>query len=141
MDKPRRPVEIVSRTDLSPSVCDYRLRLRDGLPFSWAPGQYVELYAPQDPDEALPYSLASAPDPARPGELELAVGNGSGRDLLAALPVGGELSLSGPHGHLLWPPTGHNALLVSSGTGTAPLRALLQATLRAGDSGSLILLC
>ena len=29
----------------------------------------------------------------------------------------------------------------TSGTGTAPLRALLQATLRAGDSGSLILLC
>jgi CDP-4-dehydro-6-deoxyglucose reductase len=139
--KPRRPVEIVSRTDLSPSVSDYRLRVRDSFPFLWAPGQYVELFAPQQPDGALPYSLASAPDPARRDELELAVGSGGGRELLAALPIGGELAMSGPFGHLLWPPTGHSALMVSTGAGTAPLRALLQATLREPDSHSVILLC
>jgi CDP-4-dehydro-6-deoxyglucose reductase, E3 len=151
VDKPRRSVEILSRTDLSPGVCDYRLRVRDGEPFAWAPGQYVELFAPQEPDEALPYSIASAPDPARPGELELAVGSGSGRELLAALPVGTDLMMSGPFGQLLWPPpkssvaatapTGHSVLMVSSGTGAAPLRALLQATLRTEDSHSVTLLC
>jgi len=149
-DKHRRSVEIVSRTDLSPSVCDYRLRVRDGTPFSWAPGQYVELFAPSAPDDALPYSIASAPDPARPGELELAVGNGSGRELLAALPVGSELQMSGPYGQLLWPApmslvsalasTGRGALMIGAGTGVAPLRALLQATLRDGRAEPVILL-
>jgi CDP-4-dehydro-6-deoxyglucose reductase, E3 len=139
--KPRRPVELLARTDLSPSVCDYRLRVRDQEPFDWAPGQYVELFAPSQPDEPLPYSIASAPDPTRPGVFELAVGNGSGRELLAAVPIGGELTMSGPRGHLLWPPTGHSALMIGVGTGVAPLRALVQACLGTGDTHPIILLC
>lgn len=122
-------------------MCDYRLRVEDARSFSWAPGQYVELFAPSEPDEPLPYSIASAPDPERPGEFELAVGSGSGRELLAALPVGSELTISEAKGHLLWPPTGHSALMIGVGTGTAPLRALVQACLRTGDTQPIILLC
>ncbi len=72
----------------------------------WAPGQYVELFAPSAPDLPLPYSIASAPDVRAPGEFELAIGTGSGRELLAPLPVGSELLLAGPFGRMIWSPAG-----------------------------------
>jgi NAD(P)H-flavin reductase len=122
-------------------VADYRLRVEEGAPFVWVPGQYVELYAPSDPDEALPYSIASAPDPELPNEFELAVGPGSAGDPLAELPAGSPLLLAGPYGQLLWPPTGDSALMIGVGTGVAPLRALVQATLRERKAHHLVLLC
>lgn len=138
--KSLRPAEIVSLERLTPSVSSYRFRLLDGKPFGWAPGQYVELFSPNSPQEPLPYSIASAPDPARENEFELAIGPGSGRDLLSGVGPGSRLQVAGPFGELLWPPSGGTALMIGTGTGVAPLRALLQATLRGSEAYDLILL-
>ena len=137
---PRRLVRLLSRELLSPSVCAYRFRVESEGPFVWAPGQYVELFAPSAPDLPLPYSIASAPDVRAPGEFELAIGTGSGRELLAPLPVGSELLLAGPFGRMIWSPAGSSALLVGAGTGVAPLRALLQARLDGDDIAEIVLL-
>jgi NAD(P)H-flavin reductase len=134
-EKHRRLARLVARTELSPSVESYRLRVEGPRPFTWAPGQYVELYAPSAPDLPLPYSIASAPDALAPGEFELAIGTGRGKELLSSLPLGTELLLSGPFGRMIWPPTGSAALLVGTGTGVAPLRALLQETLPGAETG------
>ncbi len=130
---PRRLVRLLARDTLTPNVCAYRFRVEGDGPFVWAPGQYVELFAPSAPDLPLPYSIASAPDVRAPGEFDLAIGTGSGRELLAPLPVGAELLLAGPYGRMIWSPAGSSALLVGAGTGVAPLRALLQARLDGVD--------
>jgi NAD(P)H-flavin reductase len=132
-------VRLLSRDPLSPSVCAYRFRVEGEGPFVWAPGQYVELFAPSAPDLPLPYSIASAPDARAPGEFELAIGTGSGRELLAPLPIGAELQVAGPFGRMIWSPSGSSALLVGAGTGVAPLRALLQARLDGGDGAPIVL--
>lgn len=137
---PRRSARLLSREKLSPNVACYRFRVEGQGPFVWAPGQYVELFAPGAPELALPYSIASAPDARTPGEFELAIGAGSGRELLGPLPVGSVLELAGPYGRLIWSPAGSSALLVGAGTGVAPLRALLQARFDSGDAAQVTLL-
>ncbi len=132
---------LLGRTALSPSVSCYRFRVPGAALFGWVPGQYVELYAPASPDEALPYSIASAPDAERPSEFELAVGPGTTGDPFTDLPVGSELELAGPFGRLLWSPLGSTALMIGVGTGVAPLRALTQATLHHTPEQNITLLC
>ncbi len=106
---------------------------REGRPLRWRAGQHVRLLPPP-PLRPLYLSIASAPDPARPGQLELLVGTAPGSELdrwLETLGPGASLRLEGPAGTLGVPQAGQPLLLVAAGTGITPLRAILQATLRA----------
>jgi CDP-4-dehydro-6-deoxyglucose reductase len=131
-DRPpdRVPVKLLSRAALSPAVMLLRLRADDEAALSWMPGQHLELSAEHAPHLTLPYSIASAEHPERKGEFELAVSNEGGRELVSRVAEGARLFVSAPRGKFVWEPLGGSTLLVGIGTGLAPLRAMLQATLR-----------
>lgn len=111
-----------------------------GEPLSWAPGQYLTLSTVDAPELATPYSIASAPEREREGEFDLAVSANGGQDLLARLHLGARVFVSGPRGHFVWAPAPGHTLLIGMGTGLAPLRAILQASLDHGATGSVTLL-
>jgi len=89
----------------------------------------------------LPYSIASAYDPAQPGQFELATLFGAGANAIDQLSVGEELSVLGPSGELAWQQQpSPAALLVGAGTGVAPLRALVEEELARPSSVRLLLI-
>jgi NAD(P)H-flavin reductase len=118
---------VLSRRELTPNVSGFRLAARLGSPFTWVPGQYLLLSTDDAPELEIPFSIASAPDAARPGEFELAISNVGSRELVAKLAPGTELSVSSPRGAFGFRPATGATLLVGIGTGLAPLRAVLQA--------------
>ena len=123
--------DLVDVHDLSPSVRSMRLRAR-GV-FQWSPGQYVMLSGPSKSDAPLPISIASAPDSAHPGELEIAV---SHDNFLDGCRVGDTVVLAGPFGRFVRRPGAtHPVLFVAAGRGLAPVRALLAQEL-AGDGST-----
>ncbi len=138
-DPTPRTLELVQAEPLAADVLGMTFVAADGAPLAWRAGQFVELLVPT-PGGVIrqPYSIASAPDPARPGRLELAValsGKTARSARLDRLRPGARLAMVGPHGTftrdgLEVAPT----LLVGGGTGAAPLRAMAQDAL-AADGG------
>lgn len=118
-----------------------RLALEDAA-FTWLPGQHAKL-APVavsgEPTTAVPFSIASAPDPGAPGEFELAVSHNAGEALLRALQPGGTVVVSRAKGSFTWKPNPDTTLLIGMGTGIAPLRAMLQAALAANVTRVILL--
>lgn len=133
------PLEVVARAPLSARVEVVRLRSRDPESFRWLPGQHVELSLPGSIEGAIPYSIASAPDPRLPGELELAVANSGTRDLLSNLQPQRAVFASRPRGSFIWRPGQGGSLLIGMGTGIAPLRAMLQAALQQSNEPVVLL--
>jgi NAD(P)H-flavin reductase len=120
---------LVARRDLAPQVVLLRFRMDAGQQLIWAPGQYLTLSTADAPATAIPYSIASAPEPSLAGEFELAVSTNGGQELLARLQLGTRVLVSNPQGRFVWVPARGATLLIGMGTGLAPLRAILQASL------------
>ncbi len=134
----RTPIQLLARSPLSERV--HCLRFAALAPFQWAAGQYLVVVRGKGQDLFLPYSIASAYDPQKPGEFELAVLFGAGAAVMDELNVGERLEVEGPAGEFTWQAEpSPAALLVGVGTGIAPLRALLEAEL-ARDSDTRLLL-
>jgi CDP-4-dehydro-6-deoxyglucose reductase len=130
--KRRRTAEIESATMLSASVRSLVLRLADGEPISFVAGQYVDLLVPTQSGLMYrrPYSIASPPEPTtRPGRVEVAVtrvAGGSTSEALHELAVGARIALEGPAGVFVRrDASGDPLLFVATGTGLAPIRAML----------------
>lgn len=125
MSAHRFEVELVARAPLSSRV--HRLRFNALSPFEWAAGQHLVVVLGQGQELCVPYSIASASDPQKPGQFELAVAVGAGADVLDQLAIGERLEVLGPSGDFVWQPApSPAALLVGVGTGIAPLRALIE---------------
>ena len=140
-----RTVEVLRAESLSPSVKGLVLACVDGQPLAYAPGQWVNLYAGCGGIvDKRPYSIASAPSQAHPERFEVAVTRvepGNVSISLHALREGDTLEMDGPYG--FFTRTGQEqdaALLVGTGTGVGPLRAMLQAELRQSEGPPLTLL-
>jgi ferredoxin-NADP reductase len=132
-------VELLDRSPLSSRV--HRLRFAPRLPFRWAAGQHLLIVGCQGQELFLPYSIASAFEPEKPGEFELAVSVPSGSPALDALSPGSGLLVEGPFGEFVWQSAPNPAaLLVGVGTGIAPLRALIQEELARASKTRLLLL-
>jgi NAD(P)H-flavin reductase len=132
-------VELVARSPLSSRV--HRLRFTARTPFLWAAGQHLVVVFAQGQAVYLPYSIASANDPAKPGEFELAVTIHAGAAVMDTLQLGAELEVEGPAGSFTWQAAASPAaLLVGAGTGIAPLRALLLEELARASQTRLLLL-
>src|SRR5579872_6670514 len=71
----RRKVKLERAWLLSPSVRSLVLRTLDGGPIDYEAGQYIDVIVPTARGLAFrrSYSIASAPDAGRPGEIEIAV--------------------------------------------------------------------
>jgi CDP-4-dehydro-6-deoxyglucose reductase len=109
-------------------------------PLEWIAGQYVELSPPGD-ERSVPYSIACAPDPEHPGRLELAVASGSSSGLLDDVAVGASLDVTGPLGQFVRSPSDGGAeVYIGTGTGLAPLRAMLQTALAEASDAPLVVL-
>jgi ferredoxin-NADP reductase len=139
----RRTLVVEAARPLSPSVRELVLRSEDGSAIDFLPGQFFKLYLPGGLDRD--YSVASAPDPAHPDRFAIAVTRvigGPGSEFLHQVRPGERVESLGPNGlfvreeaHLALP-----AVYVGTGTGLAPLRAMLQEELRLRDGPPQLLL-
>lgn len=129
--------ELVAQATLSPRVRGLTLATLGPEPLDWVPGQYVEV-APAGDERRTPFSIASMPDPARPGQFELAVLRGGALDDVV---VGGAVDVFGPKGSFVRrDPEGCPEVFVATGTGLAPIRAIVQQALASGGTSPLLLL-
>ena len=128
------PLKLVSRRMLAPSIAHLAFSRDDGQPLDYIPGQFLQVhfaYADGTPTKRS-YSLATIHDHAMgPGELvEIAVSyvpGGSATSLFENLAIGDTLQASGPFGRFCLQPGDDNRryLLVATGTGVTPYRAML----------------
>jgi CDP-4-dehydro-6-deoxyglucose reductase, E3 len=127
--------ELVERVPLSPRVVGLTFVASEA--FSRAAGQYVLLTLDEGTSHA--FSVASPYEPAAPGRFEIAVARGTTAEGLLAVPLGGVVSATGPSGSLVWKGDAP-ALLVGTGTGISPLRALVKEQLGTAATDPLVLL-
>jgi len=125
---------LVAARALSDNVRE--LTLDPGAGFAFAPGQWVsvKIPSPEGAPLARSYSIASAPRPD--GRFDLAVTRvegGPGSEFLHAMKVGDVVTVGDPMGFFTLPADlARPLLLVATGTGVAPFRAMLQAMGTAG---------
>ena len=125
---------------LAPSVAHLTFARDDGKPLDFIPGQFIQVhfhYADGTPTKRS-YSLATVHDHALgPGDaVEIAVSyvpGGAATALFEGLDEGGTVQASGPFGRFCLAPTDANRryLLIGTGTGVTPYRAMLPLLARA----------
>jgi NAD(P)H-flavin reductase len=132
---PSFSAELVERAPLSPRV--ERMTFEAERPFERAAGQYLTL----TPDDGVAYafSIASPFSARSPGRFEIAVARGTTAAGLLELEPGRVVSVRGPNGALVWKED-VPALLVATGTGISPLRAIALEQLERDRSERLTLL-
>jgi len=103
-----------------------RLILRSAEPFVYRPGQYLSLWHGAEPGRS--FSMATAP--RRDGQIELHIRRRPGgyisQTVLDAAVAGDVVSISGPYGEMAWQGAAGPVVMLATGTGIAPLRALLE---------------
>lgn len=135
---------LVAARNLAPSVRELVFERADGRPFTFEPGQWVNLVLPLPGGEVKrAYSIASPPADGA-GRFELAVtrvSGGAGSQFLHELPEGATLRAIGPHGLFTRrPEEPAPSIFVGTGTGVTPLRSMIHAALAAGSQAPLWLL-
>lgn len=118
---------------LASSVRHLAFERADGAPFAFTPGQFIQIHFHYDDGKPTKrsYSIGTPVDGSgRVGQLELAVSyvdGGAATVLLENLQPGGEIEASGPYGRFCLMDGDENQryLLIATGTGVAPYRAML----------------
>ncbi len=132
---PSFSAQLVKAASLSPRVVG--MTFEAAQPFPRAAGQYVTLTLDEGSTHA--FSIASRFDEAAPGRFEIAAARGTTAEALLELPLGSIVPATGPSGALVWKSEG-TALLVATGTGLSPLRAIVHEQLATGSSAPIVLL-
>jgi ferredoxin-NADP reductase len=118
---------------LAPSVRHLAFEHTDGRPFAFVPGQFIQVhfhYADGKPTRRS-YSVATVGDGRGPVQrVEVAVSyvdGGAATELLSRLDEGDTIDASGPYGRfcLMDADSNRRYLLVATGTGVTPYRAML----------------
>ncbi|MGN6521438.1 MAG: FAD-binding oxidoreductase [Dokdonella sp.] len=118
---------------LAPTVRHLAFEREDGAAFAFVPGQFLQIhfhYADGKPTKRS-YSVATIGDGKGPVQrIEIAVSyveGGAATELLSTLDEGGTIEASGPYGRfcLMDGDTNARYLLVATGTGVTPYRAML----------------
>ena len=137
-------LKLVDGYMLAPSVRHLAFARVDGQPLPLVPGQFLQLHFSYPDGKATKrsYSVATVGDGISPvAQVEIAVSyvdGGAATQLLATLPTGGVVDASGPYGRFCLQTGDENRryLLVATGTGVTPYRAMLpqmEKLLVAGD--------
>ena len=132
---PSFSAELIARTQLSPRV--ESLTFLAAEPFVRAAGQYVLLTLDEGSSHA--FSVASPFDERAPRKFEVAVARGTTAGGVLELTLGASVMVTGPSGVLVWKGEAP-ALLVATGTGISPLRALVLEQLAQSSRAPLTLL-
>ena len=128
------PLRLVGSRMLAPTVRHLEFARDDGQPLDFIPGQFVQVHFeyPDGTPTKRSYSLATMHDHALgPGEaVEIAVSyvaGGAATALFEGLDEGQHVQASGPYGRFCLMPADANRryLLVGTGTGVTPYRAML----------------
>ena len=127
-------LRLASSHMLAPAVRHLAFERADGAPFAFVPGQFIQIhfhYADGKPTKRS-YSVGTVGDGsgAPVQRLEIAVSyveGGAATELLSKLDEGGEIDASGPYGRfcLMDADANQRYLLVATGTGVTPYRAML----------------
>jgi NAD(P)H-flavin reductase len=112
--------QLVARAPLSARVVNMTFVASE--PFPRAAGQYATLTLAEGTNHS--FSLASPYSPAEPGRFEIAALRGTTAAALLELEVGSVAQVKGPGGSLIWKED-VPALLVATGTGLSPMRAIV----------------
>jgi propane monooxygenase reductase component len=113
-----------------------RLKVQDGEPFTFRPGQYVDIRIPDHEDEHRSFSMANTT--SVPGELEFMIklypgGRFSGLLAEEKVSVGDALDVTGPYGvFTLRSSSPRRLLFIGGGAGMAPILCLLRSMAEAG---------
>lgn len=114
---------------LTPRVRQLSFRREDGAPFQYVPGQFITLHLPWENGTELRRSYSVATIPGAEDEVCIAVTHvdgGRATQLLFEMQPGGRAEATGPFGRFILrddPPGRY--LLVATGTGVSPYRAML----------------
>ena len=140
MALPTYDIELTKTTQLARSTIQLSFRVNDD-DFIFEAGQFVSLrFAYENSDHKRSYSIACSPeDFRRTGEIEIALGNipgGRASECFKKAAPGDLFTLAGPAGVLTLPEElPERLVLVGTGTGVAPYRAMLPALIKALDQG------
>ncbi len=118
---------------LAPSVRHLAFERDDGAPFAYVPGQFIQVHFHYDDGKPTKrsYSVGTVGDGSgQVQRVEIAVSyvdGGAATALLSGLDEGGTIDASGPYGRfcLMDADTNRRYLLVATGTGVTPYRAML----------------
>ena len=128
------PLKLIARRMLAPNIAHLSFLRDDGEALDFIPGQFVQVHFHYADGTATKrsYSLATVHDAALgAGDLvEIAVSyvpGGAATALFEGLPIGGAVEASGPYGRFCLMPADANRryLLIATGTGVTPYRAML----------------
>ena len=128
------PLRLVGSRMIAPTVRHLDFVRDDGLPLDFVPGQFIQVHFnyPDGTPTKRSYSLATMHDHALgPGEsVQIAVSfvaGGAATALFEALDEGQQIQASGPYGRFCLTPADANRryLLIATGTGVTPYRAML----------------
>jgi len=122
------------------NVTILQVRVESDAPFCYVPGQYINVIGSDS--RMRSYSLAHAE--VLDGCIELHVGRVQGGlfsdEAMRIVKEGDPLSWLGPYGDFGWHPhAGKRAIFVCTGTGFAPIRALLERAIGAADAVPIVL--
>jgi CDP-4-dehydro-6-deoxyglucose reductase len=138
----RQPINGVVSAVARPTsnVTILKVRVEPDTPFCYVPGQYINVIGSDS--RMRSYSLARAE--VLDGCIELHVGRMQGGifsdEAMRLVKEGDPFSWLGPYGDFGWHPNaGKRAIFVCTGTGFAPIRALLERAIDAADSVPIVL--
>lgn len=118
-------MSLISTQLVAPGVKHFVLK--PTAPFTYIPGQFLTVHF-QVADKMVKRSYSIANPPNESGQLEFAasyIEGGVGSEYLFGLEPGAQLTISGPYGRLLLKGTPKRYVLVGTGTGVTPYRAML----------------
>jgi len=114
---------------ITPRVMQLDFYREDGKPFSYVPGQFITLHIPWHDMMELRRSYSVATIPGESGDVQIAathVEGGRATGVLFGLKPGDKVAATGPFGRFVLredPPCRY--LLIATGTGVSPYRAML----------------
>ena len=113
---------------ITPRVMQLDFRREDGKPFTYVPGQFITLHLPfQDMELRRSYSVATIPGESDDVQIAAThVEGGRATGILFDLKPGAKVAATGPFGRFVLredPPSRY--LLIATGTGVSPYRAML----------------
>ena len=122
--------KLLESRELAPLVRHFVFKVEDSPSFSYVPGQFVSLTADIDGSPITrAYSFASPPNGALFELCLNRVAEGKFSPYLFDLQPGDQVQMKGPYGGFIFRQPAQDSILVGTGTGVVPFRAMLQAQL------------